>query len=256
MARRMKVWCNGVSLTDAVPSAIIRGIYEDNPENDLMTGERPGQPGQWVIYNKRTQLTVRIEIVIREVFDLEARARALQAVCVWAQNGILELSNRPDQQLNCVVIQRPALGADRDYTQTFSIEFAAISCPYWQSRFEDIASTTGTTGEVVFNPAGSLETPLMFTVTPSADTLTAFSATCNGATLSFSGLDIGAGETLELYYDENALQWIKADGVSALGKRNANSDDDIFIKPGTTNTISFTANTACSVTFKARGRYY
>lgn len=256
MSRRMKVWCNGISLTDAVPSAIIRGVQEDDPEVDLMTGERPGQPGQRVLYAKRTQLTVRVEIVLREVFDLAKRAQALQAVCAWAQDGTLELSNRPDQQLECIVTQRPALGADRDYTQLLSIEFAAIDCPYWLSRVEDSVSGTGTSGTLSLNASGSVDTPLMFDVTPSGGSLTSFSVTANGETINLTGLNVAAGEKLKLYYDSNALQWITADGASVLSSRSADSADDIWITPGVPTDVAYTANVSSAVTVKTRGRWY
>lgn len=256
MARRMKAWCNGISLTDAVPSAIIRGVQEDDPEIDLMTGERPGQPGQRVLYKKRTQLTVSITIVIRELFDLEKRAQALQAVCAWAQDGVLELSNRPDQHLECIVAQRPALGADRDYTQQLTVEFAAIACPYWLSRVEDTTSGTGTSGTLSLTASGSVETPLMFDVTPSGGALESFSVTANGEAISLTGLNVAAGKKLKLYYDQNALQWITADGVSVLSSRSAASADDIWISPGAPVSIAFTASTASAVTVKTRGRWY
>lgn len=256
MARRMNVWLNGVSLSDAVPSVIIRDVYEDDPENDLMTGERPGYPGQRVLSNKRTRLTVRIEIAIRILNDLKARARALQDVCAWAKDGILELSNRPDQRLQCIVTKRPALNTDRNYTQLFTIELAAISIPYWESVIPDRVSDTGTSGTLTMIPSGSVDQiPLSFMVTPSSETLTSFSVSVNGYTISLSDLNVEAGNALTLYYDSNALQWITADGVSVLSSRSAASDDDLWVYPNQSNTITYTAGTSSAVVFEVRGRW-
>ena len=256
MARRINVWLNGVSLTDAVPSAIVRNVYEDDPENDLTTGERPGYPGQRVISRKRTRLTVKIELVLRIVQDLQARTRALNEVNAWAQDGILELSNHPDQRLQCIVTQRPALNTDRNYTQTFAIELSAIAIPFWESMMPDTASATGTTGSVTLIPSGTAErVPLSFTVTPSSSSLSSFSATVNGKTISLSGLTVASGKALKLYYDADGLQWITNDGASVIGSRSASSADDLWLYPNQSNTITFTASTSSAVIFEARGRW-
>lgn len=256
MARRMQVWLNGVSLTDAVPSVIIRNVYEDDPENDLVTGERPGYPGQRIISRKRTQLVIRIEIALRILHDLRARAKALQDVCAWAQDGILELSNRPDQRLQCIVTKRPALNTDRNYTQLMNIDLTAIAIPYWENILPDTVSATGTGGSLTLIPSGSVDKiPLEFKVTPSGSALTSFSASVNGYTISLSGLNVAAGKTLALYYDSNALQWITNDGTSVISSRSAASDDDLWVYPNQSNTITYTAGTSSAVVFEARGRW-
>lgn len=255
-SRRVAVWCNGVSLTDAVPLVIVKNVYEDNPERDLMTGERPGSPGMRLLYNKRTQLIVRVEFVIREIHDLTARAMALQAVNVWAQDGVLACSNRPDQYLQCVVSQRPALGAVRDYTQLFNVEFTAVSCPYWQAQQADTGTGSGTSGSIEITPAGTVaRVPLTFSVSPASGTLTAFSATANGKTMAFSGLSVASTSALQLSYNEHMIQLITASGASAIGKRTAASADDLFLIPGQVNTITWTADVSSSVEFAARGLY-
>lgn len=252
----MQVWLNGVSLTEAVPSVIIRNVYEDDPENDLLTGERPGHPGLRVLSRKRTQLVVRVEIVIRILQDLSVRARALQDVCAWAKDGILELSNHPDQRLNCIVTQRPGLNTDRNYTQTFVIEFTALSIPYWESVLPDTVDETGTSGTLTLTPTGTVDQlPLSFSVTPASDTLTEFSASVNGYTIALEDLTVAAGKTLTLYYDSNALQWITADGVSVIGSRSASSDDDLWVIPNQENEISYTADVSSDVVFSTRGRW-
>ena len=200
----MRVWLNEVSLTEAVPLAIIRNVYENEPEAELLTGERPGSSGLRVLGQKRTQLTVRVEVVIREIHDLSIRRQAIKALCAWAQPGRLTLSNHPDEYLECVVVKRPALGTDRDYTQTFVVELAAIACPYWQARFPVSASGAGESGTVTLRPDGTVDRlPLSFTVTAQA-ALTAFSASVNGKTISLSGLELAEGDALRLYYRAGA----------------------------------------------------
>lgn len=254
-SRRMSVWLNGVSLKSAVPSAIIRNVYENDPENELMTAERPGAPGLRVLSQKRTQLTVRAEIVIREIHDLAARRRALSAFCAWAQPGRLELSNHPGEYLQVIVNKRPALGTDRDYTQTFVVELAAIACPYWQALIPVTAAASGTSGTVSMAPSGTVERlPLSFTVTAQA-ALTQFTALVNGDAIALTGLTMAAGDVLRLYYDAEMLQWITVGSASALSARTASSADDLWLYPGKANEIAWSADAECDVTFEARGLY-
>lgn len=252
----MHAWINGVSLTDAIPNMILRNVYEDDPENDLMTGERPGMAGQRILSIKRTQLAVRIETVCREIYDLRARAEAVQAMAAWAQDGRLELSNRPDQFLQCIVTKRPAPGTDRDYTQTFTVELAAIDCPYWQAMVPDSVSGSGTTGTLHLTPGGTVKRiPLSFTVTPSSGTLTSFSVTVGGRTIALSGLSVSSSSSLVLDYDDHMLQRIRVGSTSVMSKRTAASADNLLVDPMTDNTIAFTADVASAVEFTARGWY-
>lgn len=254
--RRVSAYINGVPLTDAVPLALIRQITENPAEHELLTGERPARPGQNVIVLRRTRLNVTIEFVIRELFDLSARAMEIEAAAAWAQDGILELSNKPGRKLKMVVTERPALGNIRDYNQAFLVKCSAIACPYWQDAFYISASTTGTTGNAVLLPAGTVKRlPLEFTVIPTGETMTALTVAANGSAMEFTGLNVAAGTPFCLRYDDNMLQWITAGGASALSARTAASADDLFVYPRQSNTITFTANTAVSAVFMARGLY-
>lgn len=254
--RRISAYINGTSLTDAAPLAIIRQVTENPAESELTTGERPGREGQSVVGFKRTRLNITIDFALRNIFDLEARASDIEAAAAWAQNGILELSNKPGRQLRVIVTKRPVFGAARDYNQVYSAEFAAIACPYWQDRGFTAVTKTGTTGSAALNPPGTVERlPLEFTITPASAAMTSLTVTVNGKSIAFSGITVASGKKLKLYYDENNLQWITNDGSSALQYRTAASADDLFVYPKRSNTITFTANTAVTAEFRARGLY-
>lgn len=254
--RRVSASINNVALTDAAPLAIIRQITENPAESELVTGERPARPGQSVIGLKRTRLNIGIEFVLREIYNLEERASNIEAAAAWAKDGFLELSNKPGRRLRMVVTKRPTLGAARDYTQMFSVECAAMECPFWQDKFFSTAAATGATGTASLTPSGTVERlPLEFTVTPQSAAMTSLNVTVNGKNMAFSGLTVAAEKALKLYYDDSGLQWITNDGTSALQYRTAASADDLFVYPRKTNEITFTANTTVSAEFKARGLY-
>lgn len=251
-SRKITAQINGIGLTGAAPMAIIREVWEDPAESDLTTGEKPLRPGLRVLGFKRTRLNVRIDFVLKDINNLSARSAALDAVNTWATDGLLYLSNKPGKQLPIIITKHAALNAMRDYTQVYTVECAAIGCPYWQNVSMSTAAVSGSSGNVALTVSGNLENmPLEFSLSGSGG-LSSLTVSLNGKSMSFSGLSVPAGTPLILRYDENMLQWITAGGGSVVSSRSGTSADDLFAHPGS-NTISFSANTSLSGTFRVRG---
>lgn len=256
MSRHVEAWINNVSIFDASPLVILREPRMDPAEAELVTAERPGMPGAALVSNKRTRLTVSLGFVLRNIFDLAARDFALEQVNAWAQDGILQLNTKPDRQLQMVITKRAAMGEIRDYNAVYTIECAAIACPYWQDAIESQSTATGASGTITLNPSGTVDRlPLAFTVTPSSAALTSFTIGVGGKQMQFSGFSLPAGQELKLYYDAQMLQWITLNGVSSLAARSRASADHLFVAPRQNNQITFTANTAANVRVSARGLY-
>lgn len=256
MSRHVQAWINNVEITDASPLVILREPAEQPPEAELTTAERPGAPGSRLIGVKRTRLTVSLGFVLREIFDLSARAHAIEDVNAWAQDGVLELSNRENRRLQMVVTKRAALGTIRDYNQVYTIECAAVDCPFWQDRAVSSVSVTGASGTAHLTPSGTApRLPLELAVSPSSAALTALTVSVNGLQMQFGGFSLPAGQQMRLYYDEKMLQWLTLNGTSAVNARQSGSADDLFVVPRRDNAISFTANTAVQFTARARGLY-
>lgn len=256
MSRHVQAWINSVEITDASHLVILREPAEQPPETELITGERPGAPGARLIGTKRTRLTVTLGFVLRNIFDLAARTQAIEDVNAWAQDGILELSNHEGRQLQMAVTKRAALGTIRDYNQVYTIECAALACPFWQDKGVSSASASGASGTVHLSPPGTVDRlPLELTVTPASAALTSLTVGVNGKQMQFGGFSLPAGQALRLYYDEQMLQWITLNGVSTLGARQSGSADDLFVLPRQDNAISFTANTSVQIQARARGLY-
>lgn len=252
-SRHVEAWINGKSIFEASPLVILREPRIDPMEEELTTAERPGQPGALLISNKRTRLTVTLGFVLRNIFDLAARDKALEAVNGWAKDGILTLSSKPFRRLQMIVTKRASMGEIRDYNTVYSIECAAIACPFWQGTSPSYNAATGASGTIPLRPEGTVErVPLEFTVTPASAALTSFSISVNGQQMAFSGFSLPQSKSLKLFYDENMLQWITLDGASSLGARTRESADQLFVVPGQANSISFTANTSVAVEVSAR----
>ena len=254
MSRFLSAWVNGVALTSAVPRAIIRDIHFDAAESDLSTGDRPGQYGQTVLGLHRKSLHVGVEFVIRELFDLAARSAAQEAAAAWAQDGRLQVSNKPGRYLQMRCTGAPSLLAARDYTAVLRADFTAFAVPYWQDLDTVSLSLTGTGGNGTLRPLGTYGPQrLAVTVTPSGGTLTALTLTAGSTSMSFSGLSVAAGTPLILRYDEEDRLTITAGGAGQLSHRSGS--DDLLVTPQQANALAFTANTGCTVKFEARGLY-
>lgn len=112
---------------------------------------------------------------------------------------------------------------------------------------------------------GNAPSPLAFDVTCSSGTVSALTVEApggagpSGTRFVFSGLGLGAGETLHASYTQDDLLRLVIEGVdgaerSAMAARLPESDDDLLLSPGR-NEIAVKADRACAVTLRARGRW-
>lgn len=258
MPRHIDVYCNGVSLTDAVPIALLQQVTEDAATSEMETADRPGHFGQRLLGLHRKQLHVGIEFVLRELRDLTLRSHALEAAAAWAQDGKLELSNRPGRFLQCVCTQRPALGADRNYAQVLRADFTALAVPYWQDAQPVVASLTTADDYFYMRPTGTVS-PLHVeaTITPIGGTLEQFGLyrvlPSPGTYMILNGLSVPVGTPVRIAYDDRDVLTITAGGQGLLSHRNGH--DDVTVLPEQNNRMHFTANVECSVVITARGLY-
>lgn len=256
MPRHMEAYLNGVSLTDAVPLALIQQVYEEPEEVELTTAQRALGDGEALVERRRTRLTVAVEFAIAELFDLPRRALMQQQAAAWASDGLLRLSNRPGQQLRVVCVKRPNLGEDRSYIKTLRAEFTAIAPPYWQDIAYISASGSGASGSLTLRPTGTKERLyLEAEITPTGGTLNTLTLSCGDTSFAFEGLAVPAGTALIIGRDARDHLTVTAGGAGKLGCRTAQSSDELLAIPAANNAIAWTANTACAVTCKTRGLY-
>ena len=253
MARHIDAWMDGVSLS-SVGNVNINEVHEESPSMELVTDERPGRYGQRLSSRKRQTLKVTLDFVIMERFNLAARAETVAQIAKWAHGTYLELSNHPDQRLRVVCTSVPTVSEARNYAAVLKVEFTAYSVPYWENILPAGVALTGTENSgSLFNP-GTADTPVNITVVPSEDTLTSFSVTVDGQTITLSGLTVTAGKTLSFNRDVRDDLLITYNGASQLSKRTAASADDLIVSSGTVD-VSYTADAACTVTISCRGRW-
>ena len=253
MPRHIEAWMDGVALS-SIGQILIQQVYEDPPQMEIITGERPGRYGERMISTTRKSLRVSIEAAIQELHDLSVRARIQERMAAWAMGRELRLSSRPERRLLVSCTAMPALSAVRNYTQTLRIEFTAHAVPYWEDAVPMQTALRGTRGSGTLVIPGTVRTPVSLTVRPTDAALTSFTATVGGAFIALSGLSVPKGESLSFERSEWDDLAILLGGASQLSHRSAQSADDLLARPGRAD-VAFTANTACEVAFSTRGRW-
>lgn len=256
MPRHVEIYLNGTSLRSVAQTRTwIQQVTEEVPAPDMVTAAFPGWDGERLVRGERRGLKVTVTVTIHEVFNLAARAAALEAIAKWVgSGGVLTASYRTGQRLRVVPSGRPALGAVRDYTQEVKIEFTAYAVPYWEDATATaVTGTAGATGSLSITVPGSHETPLDAEITAGA-AVTSLALTVNGRTISLTGLSLSSGDKVTFEHTDEDILLIKAGSTHILSKRTADSADDLLLIPGA-NTVSWTADGSVTVKAMARGRY-
>ncbi len=250
--RKLEAWINGVPLS-GVGRILIQDIADNVPETEITYGDSPDRMGQRLLARRRLSRRVNIEFAVRELTDLAARAAAVDRVNAWAQDGILEVGHRPGQRLRVICSARASIQKPRDYTEAFTVSFEAV-WPYWEDASPYITEMSGASGSGVLINYGTMDSYVSASVTPQSAALTALTLTVGSTSFSLTGLNVAAGTALTIGYDERGLLLIRAGNVGLLGCRSEQSSDDMAAAPGR-NSVSFTANTACSVRLEVRGSW-
>lgn len=249
--RDQHVWLNGASLEAAHPLILLQHIDESAPETEVKTSARAGAPGQFVTARKLTAREISIVFAVRERLDFARRAAAVSAAASWlGSGGWLELSSRPGLRIWAVPTAFPGPGKLRDWTQDIRMTLTAYHWPLWIEKYPNTATLTGKTSETAeISVGGTWDTRLEAEITPNSAALTSATLSVAGQTMTLTGLNVTAGTTLKIWWDERHLLRIEAAGTGLLGKR---AGDDLVLPPGR-HEVAVTANTASDFKLMARG---
>ena len=139
-----------------------------------------------------------------------------------------------------------------------------FTCQPFARAMKESSATIETAAQPAKNAAltlvGNMETLLAFSVTnTSSSTMNTLLIEAPDTTFEFESLALASGETLHGSYTDDDILLLKIEGVdgahrSAMAMRTTGSDDDLLLYPGR-NEITVKTQTACSVTFAARGRW-
>ena len=251
--RHIDVTMDGAALPSGI---IVQQVHEDPATMEILNGDRPGRDGQLVLGSRRTTRKVAIECLITEIHNLQTRAQKADALAQWARGTALAVNYRPTQVLRGHCTSYPSLTDVRDYTAPLRVEFTADVVPYWEDAAEitrSISNAKISSISTSFN-SGTVPAPLCVTVKPVSQTLTAFSVTAAGQTISLTDISVSTLQTLYIDRDERDNLRIRRSSTSYMSKRTAESADDLLITPGNAS-ISITADQNVNVTFTYKGRW-
>ena len=251
MTSRYEAYLNETALSSISPDILVLNIEYSAPETQYITFNVANRDGARIHKNYTSSVSVRITFEIH-TYDTLKRQAICQNVALWAKNGgYLETNDRLGQRLRCVCTQKPVLNS-RDWTAPVTIVFTAYVIPFWEQEVPaSVTLTAGTSGSDQLYVPGNVDGALTEVDILANASLSSVSLTVNGSTLSLTGLSVSSGNTITITYDDNMIQSIKVGTTSLLNKRTG--VDDLVMKCGEYNTVSFSSAASVTVTFKARG---
>lgn len=258
---RFRVWMNGKGLQDIDKSIYILDVQEDQPQVTIDTASNAKSDGMHILNQARESLPVTITFEVHE-YSLERRARVIEAIQAWAQDGVLRVNYRPGQRLECVCTSLPSVGSTLQWTAPVTVTFTAFVIPYWEAENVQRAgiNTPTTSASCGIRPVGTAkQTPLWFTVrNAGSGTVNSINIVCATTNTQFQlrTLNLAPGADVKAGYDSLGYLYIKkSDGTSVLDKRTAASSDDILLNLQTGNTLNVQADNPATFEFSARGRW-
>ena len=251
---------NGVSIRSLSPLIRVTNIIENSPQIDANLEPHPAMCGQILFGNYRRALTVQITFVIAEIFDLTARAEAIDAVNAWAKPGRLEISYRPNKMLVCNAIsERPQIDDIKKYTGEYTVTFAAYAFPHWVDAIPvhvSLTTAAGMESEVTVYVPGSSEAYLESVITPSAAlTGATITADPSGDGIQITGASVAADTAITLEYSPEHFLLLHAGDTDLRPLITAASSDHILLEPQVQNTIRVLTSAAAEVDLYIRGVY-
>ena len=251
MISRYEAVLNGISLESISSDILIHDISHSPAEfrDDTFTVAKRNGSRLYRRYFSSSSVSIKFEI---HSYSIAQRQAICDAVCVWAKNGgVLVTNDRNGQFLQCVCSEFPSVQSARNWTDELTVSFEAYTIPFWQESVVQNVSATGTSGSGTFWVPGSGDKTFVEVDILANASLSSVSLTVNGRTLNLSDLSVSSGSTIKIAYDTDGIQSIKVGTTSLLNKRTG--VDDLLADCAKYNTYSFTASASVTVTFKVRG---
>ena len=152
----------------------------------------------------------------------------------------------------------PDMGDPREWDAEFTITFRAYNVPFWQDGTPTTVTDTlvaGTEKTKTITAPGNTKTQLDISFTnTSGSSMSTFSVTIGGKTMSLTDLALANGETLVITHGDDGRLRITEGTRNAYGKQTAGGLDDLILDPGG-NTVKVTAGKAGNLSMSCCGRY-
>lgn len=251
MISRYEVFLNGVSLGSVSPEISIIDIQYPQVTIRNESYALARRQGAHVVRRYIESLSV---VVVFEIhaYDINERQAILSHVVRWAQNGgALQTNDRNGQMLKCICEQFPSVSSVRNWTDQLQITFSAHSLPFWQDVAPTRLTLSGTSGNDSVYIPGNVNGGFVEVTVTANNALTSVTLSAGDTEIQLSGLNIAAGGTIVISYDDDMIQSIKSGNNSLLPYRSGN--DDLIVDCGKIVPFEFSSDADCSVEFRVRG---
>lgn len=253
MINRFNAWLNGIALTSLCDELKILDIQYNAPRLQNNAVRMAKGDGARIIGQYTGNTTVVILFELR-LYNTRQRQEVCQEIAAWAKNGgLLQISDRPSQRLNCICEIPPVITSALNWTETLSITFSAYALPFWEECYPVSITLNGpnSTGSL-FVPGNAGNAHVFATVTAKS-LLTDVVMIVDDTEFQLLNFSLPAGEKIEVYYDDNMLLHIEASNQSIRDKRTSVSSDKLLAKSGKINTFVFRSNNAATCEYRVRG---
>ena len=254
---RTRVYLNGEGLADIDPAIHVHDISYASPSILTSVLERARNHGGFVTRRYIDGSKVTIQFDVRE-YDPVRRQEIMRRICAWAmKGGVLKTDDRPEQQLRVICTQATTVESALRWTARQSIEFSAFERPFWEDVAERSCTLTGTSGTGTLYGPGNAADPFVEVRVQAQASISSLTVYAGATKIALTNISLSSGQILEIAYDNRQTLRIRniSSNVSYLSRRSDDSDDDLTISVGRTETVSFSSNGAATVTFKTRGLY-
>lgn len=247
---------NGIELSDLAPEIIPLDISYDAPVREVKTTALAGRDGQvpFGVITSSQSVTVYFEIHTQ---DIRRRAEVLSIVREWAmRGGFLTTDDMEEKRLHVLCETPPALSSSLKWTQRLSTTFTAYASPFWEDSIPIQITMDGNQQKEVFVPGYAAPAGVEVSVSNTGSTeISRVSLSAGKTTMSFEGLALPAGNTLDIGHDERGILYATIDGVGVLSKRTAASSDELMLDAGARGNVSVQTDGTAKTCFRIRGRY-
>jgi phage-related protein len=204
-------------------------------------------------YVGQRRVTVTFEL---HIYDIAKRNEACQKINAWAANGGTLITNdRSGQQLINVTCEQFAdIDSAKNWTDPLTVVFATTSNPYWVSTAQKTVSITGKTASGRLTIDGNVGMARVNVAVTAVEKVTTLQLVVGSTKIKLTGLNVNAGQKVNVDYIKDRYIRILANGSSVLANLDPSvSSDQLLAGSGQNTAVSVSASGRVTAVFSARG---
>ncbi len=187
------------------------------------------------------------------------RMAVLQRLMAWGRRGgALRTEDRPGKMLRVGPARLLTEVSTLHWADGLQICFTAAPFPFWQDAAPQRLQLSGTDeSDEVFAPGYAADALVSARIAANA-AVTQMTLSAGSSRIALTGLSLADGQTVSLgWTDDRHIFFIRNEttGAGLLGRRTADSSDELRLPAGRKGQIAVWANGRVSADFEVRGLY-